>query len=144
MLWGPCCWCSYWSSLFALVDLCLRPWWLCSRVPYWLQYKCHKLPFSWRHSGSEFSLILVFFPFYSYIPTLVLTTFPSKFSLLFRSMRSLFGLWETSNWSGLSTPDSCTVVRMLMMMMVVMVLKGQSRLQAISRGRGISDDLVER
>ena len=45
--------------------------------------------------GSEFSFILILFSFYSCILTLVLTTVPSKFNPLFRSMRISFGLRET-------------------------------------------------
>ena len=93
----PYCWYFYWSSLFALVNLCLWLWWLCLGASCLVQYKCHGLPFFWWHTCGEFSFILVPFPFYSCIPTLVLTTFPSKFSLLFRSMRSLFGLLGASS-----------------------------------------------
>ena len=50
---------------------------------------------------------VLFYPcslsFYSCIPTLVLTTFPLEFSLLFRSIRSSFSLQKTSSWNWLST-----------------------------------------
>ena len=69
-----------------------------------------------------------------------------QFSLLWRSTRSLFGLRGTSSWRWPSIPGSYKVVKVLvmMMMMMVMVVKVQSWLQAISRGRGISSDPVNR
>jgi len=97
VLGRPCYRCSYWSSLLALLGLCLQPWWLCLGVSCWAQYKCHGLPLPWRHTGSESSFILVPFPFYSCIWILVLTTFPLKFSLLFRSMKSSSSLQVTSS-----------------------------------------------
>ena len=58
---------------------------------------------------------------------------------------------ETLSWSWLSIPDNCMVMRMLVMMMMVamvvmamMVVEIQSQLQVISRGRGASDDPVDR
>lgn len=146
---GPCYRCSYWSTPFALVSLCLQPWWLCSGVPYWPQYKCHELHCSWWHVGDEFVFILVLFPFYSCILTLVLTSFPSKFSPLSRSLRSLFGLRETLSWSWLSTPNNCMAVGMVKMMMMIvlmamMVQEVQSRLWVISRGRDASGDPANR
>ena len=58
---------------------------------------------------------------------------------------------ETSSWSRLSIPDNCMVMRMLVIMMMVamvvmavMVVEIQSQIQAINRGRGTSDDPVDR
>ena len=97
-------------------------------------------------NGTRVVSSLSFFFYFSCIPTLVLTIFSSKFSSMFRSTKSSFSLQEISSQSWLSIHDSCTVARMSVMIMMMMVVEVEVRswLQVISRGRGTSSDPANR
>ena len=102
--------------------------------------------FSKWYIGNKFSL---FFLYFSWSLNPCPNTILFQFSLLCRSMRSLFGLQGTLSWRWPSILGNCMVVRTLVMMMmmivvVVMVVKVQSQLWAISQEKGISGDLADK
>ena len=83
------------SVLFLILSVCLgrsMPTTLMAflRSVLLVTIQMSRATFSLMHTSGEFYFILVLFPFYSCIRTFVLATFPSKVSLLFRSVRSSF------------------------------------------------------